>query len=235
MRRIIPALAAITCLVLPPPSFARDSSVTRPLPPGRHDPLVVPVQQPGYNDPDDPYVWHVYGLPPGGLLAIRSGAGLNFRVIGELAEGMPVKNLGCLEQDTGYWCRIATTDRPRVSGWVNGRFLVEDWGSNPPPYPDDGYLLPGNPYDATGRIRCRLPGFDGFTSCDYGIVRNGPMATIEITAPDGSRRRLDYRAGRFTGSEGSEVRSRKQGGDAVVTVDGAETYYVPDTVVMGDD
>ena len=254
MRRILPALAAIVCLLLPLPSLAQDPLVIPAPRLDRRDPVVIPAPRAGARDPDDAYVWHVYGLPPDGVLAIRSGAGPAFRVIGELGEGAPVRHLGCSTQDGAYWCRIATTDIPRISGWVNGRFLVQDWGPEPLPPEDGGYLVPGTPYpapypapypvpratpnatpyNATGPISCRLPGDDRTYSCDYGVVRNGPFATLDIMTPDGFTRTLDYRAGRFTAADGSAVSSVKQGGNAVVTVGGAETYYVPDTLIMGE-
>ena len=69
--------------------------------------------------------------------------------------------------------------------------------------------------------------------CAFGIVRNGPFAEIDLTFPDGYTRSLTYRAGRFAAKDGSEVRSRKQGGVAIVTVNGEETFHIPDDVVMG--
>lgn len=80
----------------------------------------------------DTYLWHVRGLPPGQRLAVYSGAGPNFRVIHALDEGQPIERLSCKDSRGGYWCRIATVDRPRISGWVDGRFLLEESGFAPP-------------------------------------------------------------------------------------------------------
>ncbi|MDH4414704.1 MAG: SH3 domain-containing protein [Rhizobium sp.] len=80
----------------------------------------------------DTYLWHVRGLPPGQRLAIYSGAGPNFRIIHALDEGTPVERLSCKDSRGGYWCRVATVDRPRISGWVDGRFLLEETGFAPP-------------------------------------------------------------------------------------------------------
>lgn len=95
-------------------------------------PQVIPA--PNLDDsgtPMDPYLWHVRGLPPGQRLAMHSGAGPNFRVIHALQEGTPIERLSCKESRGGYWCRIATITRPRISGWVDGRYLLENPGFAP--------------------------------------------------------------------------------------------------------
>jgi hypothetical protein len=80
----------------------------------------------------DTYLWHVRGLPPGQRLPVYSGAGPKFRIIHALDEGTPIERLSCKDSRGGYWCRIATVDRPRISGWVDGRFLLEETGFAPP-------------------------------------------------------------------------------------------------------
>lgn len=219
-------------LVIYAPEVGAQRGNQRPVPP-----------DPGANDGvddgappiiHDDYAFHILGLPPGEALAIRSGAGPQFRIIGQLQEGDPVDNAGCMDVNAGYWCRIATVTRPRISGWVNGRYVTDE-GSGRPPGGAFGFGLEGSAYDAVGPLNCQY-GEDGrMSSCDYGIVRNGTSSQLDLTAPDGSRRTLEYRAGRFYGGQGvSGVESRKQGGDAVVTINGNETYYIPDSVVMGE-
>lgn len=182
---------------------------------------------------DDDYAWHVRGLG-GATLPIRSGAGPQFRAIGQLVEGAAVENLGCQDANAGYWCRIATLTRPRVSGWINGRFLTDE-GSGRPYGDDHRYQRSGLPYDAEGPLNCQYGGSARMVSCRYGVIRNGPLAQVDIILPDGSNRSLSYRAGRFSGAEQDmNVTSRRQNGEAVVIVDGQETYYIPDDVVMGD-
>ncbi|MBB4955382.1 hypothetical protein H4S14_003466 [Agrobacterium vitis] len=90
----------------------------------------------------DPYLWHVTGLPQGSDLPVLSGAGPNFRIINTLNEGTPVDMQTCTESRGGYWCRIATYDRPRISGWVDGRFLKKTGGE------PEGTIggVPGGPY-----------------------------------------------------------------------------------------
>lgn len=95
------------------------------------EPQVIPAPDIRGGQMMDTYLWHVRGLPPGAQLAVYSGAGPNFRVIHALNEGTPIDRLNCRESRGGYWCRVATVDRPRISGWVDGRFLYEDAGFMP--------------------------------------------------------------------------------------------------------
>ena len=222
MRRILPVLIALATLSWPAVAPAQE-------------PLVIPAPTIGGNPSDDAAIWHVYGLIPGDMLNIRSGAGPTFRVIGALQEGQPVRNLGCRERDGGFWCRISTYDRPRISGWVNGRYLTDEWvpPAGPLPEDDEDRVIPGTAYHATGTIRCQRLDDARIAPCAFGIVRNGPFAEIDLTFADGYTRSLTYRAGRFAAKDGSEVRSQKQGGVAVVTVNGEETFHIPDDVVMG--
>jgi hypothetical protein len=120
----IPALTvgALLCL-----------SALTSLPVAAQQPQVIPAPEIGSNAPlMDAYLWHVRGLPPGQRLAVYSGAGPKFRIIYALDEGTPVERLTCKDSRGGYWCRIATVDRPRISGWVDGRFLLEETGFAPP-------------------------------------------------------------------------------------------------------
>ena len=80
----------------------------------------------------DSYLWHVRGLPPGQRLPVYSGAGPTFRIIHALDEGTPIERISCKDSRGGYWCRVATVDLPRISGWVDGRFLLEEPGFAPP-------------------------------------------------------------------------------------------------------
>lgn len=183
--------------------------------------------------PDDDYVWHVQGLRPGDVLPLRSGAGPRFRVIGHLEEGMPIENLGCMDQNGGFWCRVATVGRPRISGWVNGRYISDEAGGETRDRMMQGEVfVPGTRYNDIGPLSCRFRGDDRVAACNYGIARNGTSAQIDITTPYGDTRSLQYRAGRFSSIDGSEVRSRKQGGNAEVTINGEETYYIPDNVIL---
>ena len=120
------------------------------------EPQVIPA--PNIDGGDTPlmdaYLWHVRGLPPGQRLAVYSGAGPKFRIIHALDEGTPIERLTCKDSRGGYWCRIATVDRPRVSGWVDGRFLLEETGFAPPQEERNAPLTPEiiiDPFDRPRR------------------------------------------------------------------------------------
>lgn len=211
----------------------------------QQQPYVVPAPDlHGNSSTDDAAIWHILGLPPGQTLNIWSGPGTTFRIIGVLEEGAPVRNLGCRERDGGYWCRVATYGHRRVSGWVNGRYVSDDYVEPAPggaflPPVEEGHVLPYEPprarpglYDQAGSLNCRFDPDPRLLRCRFGLQRQGTNALIDIEAPQGFVRQLQYRAGRFTSPDGTEVKSRKQGGDAVVTVGSGETYFVPDNVVL---
>lgn len=238
---LLPLLALLAAGTTASAQSASDGSdlVIRAPDIGRNGPAVPPStfrgdpyrNSPDYRPmpPEDDYVWHVAGLRPGTALSLRTGGGPNFRIIAELTEGTPVENLGCMDQNGGFWCRVATVGRPRISGWVNGRYLSDEAGGEL--RDRSTYYDPMTPYQETGPLPCRFRGDDRMLGCHFGINRDGPFAQIDITGPDGFTRSLNYRAGRFTTSDGSEVRSRKRGGAAEVMV-GDETYLIPDDVMM---
>ncbi|MGL3606965.1 SH3 domain-containing protein [Rhizobium sp. G187] len=104
-----------------------------PTPAQAQQPQVIPAPTlDGGSQMMDTYLWHVRGLPPGTQLSVHTGAGPNFRVIHALEDGTPIERLSCKDSRGGYWCRIATVTRPRISGWVDGRFLLEEPGFAPP-------------------------------------------------------------------------------------------------------
>lgn len=123
MRRILAAALSASAIVF--------SATACGFPVMAQQPQVIPAPDIGGGQMMDTYLWHVRGLPPGARLAVYSGAGPNFRVIHMLDEGSPIERLSCRESRGGYWCRVATVDRPRISGWVDGRFLLEDAGFMP--------------------------------------------------------------------------------------------------------
>lgn len=103
------------------------------IPASAQQPQVIPAPEIGGGGlMTDSYLWHVRGLPSGQRLPVYSGAGPNFRIIHALDEGTPLERLSCRDSRGGYWCRIATVDLPRISGWVDGRFLLEEAGFAPP-------------------------------------------------------------------------------------------------------
>jgi hypothetical protein len=69
-----------------------------------------------------PDFWAVTGLSAGDTLNLRAGPSTGDRVIGRLAAGQIVKNLGCRMTGKQRWCQI---DSAAGTGWVAGRYLRE--------------------------------------------------------------------------------------------------------------
>ena len=72
-----------------------------------------------------PDFWEVTDVPPNDTLNVRDGPGTGNRVVGELANGDTVRNLGCEMVGNSRWCEIEAGSEMKFSGWVNGRYLRE--------------------------------------------------------------------------------------------------------------
>lgn len=73
-----------------------------------------------------PDFWAVTGLPAGDSLNLRSGPSTADGVIGRLAQGEVVRNLGCRMTGKQRWCQVETSFG---AGWVSGRYLRESGGN----------------------------------------------------------------------------------------------------------
>lgn len=69
-----------------------------------------------------PDFWAVTGLSAGDSLNLRAGPSTAGGVIGRLAEGEIIRNLGCRMAGKQRWCQV---DSPAGVGWVSGRYLRE--------------------------------------------------------------------------------------------------------------
>jgi uncharacterized protein YraI len=95
-------------------SFLRESAA----------PPVTP-RPPAGGDDGGPDFYVVRGLPAGDQLNVRTQPSTQGAVVGRLAEGTRVRNLGCQRTGQSRWCQIRTTGGVEVTGWVNGRYLRE--------------------------------------------------------------------------------------------------------------
>ena len=64
----------------------------------------------------------------GGSLNMRAEPSTGAGIVGQLAAGQNVRNLGCRMAEGRRWCRVATLADPGVEGWVAGDFLIEGSG-----------------------------------------------------------------------------------------------------------
>ncbi len=67
----------------------------------------------------------VHGVPQNDVLNVRSGPSAQSRIVGALANGDRVRNLGCRNEGGSRWCRIQMLDDMKSEGWVNDRYLKE--------------------------------------------------------------------------------------------------------------
>lgn len=64
----------------------------------------------------------------GGPLNLRASATTGADIVARLANGTPLRNLGCRMAEGRRWCRVATLSDPGFEGWAAGEFLVEGSG-----------------------------------------------------------------------------------------------------------
>ena len=77
----------------------------------------------------EPDFYAVTGVASNDVLNVRAGPSAGDRIVGALANGQVVRDLGCRTQGNSRWCRIQQLDDMRSEGWVNARYLRE---SGPP-------------------------------------------------------------------------------------------------------
>lgn len=95
-------------------------------------------------------------------------------------------------------------------------------------------LVEGTPFHATGSIDCTFAGDESVTSCEFGVIREGPaVATVEITFPDGFKRTLAFDNGNVTSPQTGEVIAHREGDLTFVSVDDSEHFAIPDAVIEG--
>ena len=70
----------------------------------------------------DPDHWVITGVASNDRLNVRSAPASGAHTVGRLRNGTVVRNFGCKRNDSSRWCRISGEG---VTGWVNGRFLME--------------------------------------------------------------------------------------------------------------
>ncbi|TNF21104.1 MAG: SH3 domain-containing protein [Rhodobacteraceae bacterium] len=67
----------------------------------------------------------VSGAGPDELLKLRSGPGLEYRVVLGLPDGTALTRRDCVTELGQQWCRVSLAAAPGVSGFVSGDYLAE--------------------------------------------------------------------------------------------------------------
>lgn len=75
-----------------------------------------------------PDFWAVTGVADDDTLNVRRGPSTDFEVLGELANGTVVRNLGCRIESGSRWCRVRELVDQPAEGWASGRYLRESAG-----------------------------------------------------------------------------------------------------------
>ena len=66
----------------------------------------------------------VKGVASNDVLNVRSGPGVNNRIVGALGNGDRVRKLRCEHHGGSQWCEIEMQTDMRERGWVNARYLT---------------------------------------------------------------------------------------------------------------
>lgn len=172
-----------------------------------------------------PDFWQVRGVPAGDTLNVRSGAGTSNRVVGALANGDRVRNLGCEMAGTARWCRIEAASGQALTGWVSGRYLVEAGAE-----PNNGINS-----QATGQIPCSPLAGQPTTNCAFRVTRGGNgNAAVWIELPAGGERYIEFVDGRPEITDaGMQISFEKISDLYLIRIDGSERYEIPEAVVYG--
>lgn len=184
----------------------------------------------------------------GGPLTLRAAASTGAGIVTRLANGTPLRNLGCRMAEGRRWCRVATLSDPGLEGWAAGKFLVEGSGEGaatqlpdmiPVPEASGDALVPGTPFHATGMIDCARNARATLQSCTFGVIRQGyGSGSVTIEWPEGGSRTIVFASGAAVSYDQSEadgnarISSVHQGSDNIVMI-GQERFVIPDAVIWG--
>jgi len=72
-----------------------------------------------------PDYWEVAGVNAQDMLSLRAEPSTHAQIVGRLANGAVLRNLGCNYARGQRWCRVEGAGGSSLRGWVNGRYLRE--------------------------------------------------------------------------------------------------------------
>lgn len=163
-------------------------------------------------------------------------------VIGMLADGAILANLGCAPARTQVWCKV----RPlhgRARGYVAADSLRPARGPDGTVQTgvDDSALRAGRgDFDASGSLSCAQVRGQPMGECAFAVARGtGGDATVVVTFSNGFKRRLFFAHGRFISANatmsgnGFDTDWRLEDGQHLIRVDD-QRYALSDAVVFGN-
>ena len=184
----------------------------------------------------------------GGTLNLRENASAGAGIVTKLANGTPLRNLGCRMAEGRRWCRVATLSDPGFEGWAAGDYLVEGSGQGaatqlpdmiPVPSSGSDALVPGTEFNATGMVDCVRDMDAPVQSCTFGVKREGNgTGAVTVNWPDGGSRVIFFKAGtpvaydQSQADAGAEMTVTRDGDNNIVFV-GQERFVIPDAVIWG--
>lgn len=66
----------------------------------------------------------VKGAGPDELLKLRTGPGLNYKIIMGLPDGTRLNRRDCVTEVGQLWCRVSLVASPGISGYVSADYLA---------------------------------------------------------------------------------------------------------------
>jgi hypothetical protein len=185
-----------------------------------------------------PDYWDVKTKSASATVNIRDAPSGAAPLVGGLAGGTVVRNLGCRMAGGRRWCRVETLGAPRMSGWTAGEFLRESSFAGAAAPAQDA-LVPGTKFHATGNIPCARYAGQPMNQCRFGVVREGQgNGAVTVFWPDGGNRVIFFENGTpafFDQSEadGDARMTVGQNADLFTVTIGAQRFEIPDAVING--
>jgi uncharacterized protein YgiM (DUF1202 family) len=150
-------------------------------------------------------------------LNVRAAPSTDAAVIAGLTMGEKVKSMGCKDG----WCQIETAKG--FKGYSSMSFLKASAMAAAAPA--------AKPRFALGKLKCERNNGSPVIECDYGIMRIGSGARLQVTWPDATKRMFGIFGPAVTTADGSVRATKAADGsyDVTLTPKGAPTehYIVP--------
>ncbi|WP_299396444.1 SH3 domain-containing protein [Pelagibius sp.] len=173
---------------------------------------------------------------------MRASPASNASVIGTLADGAILANLGCAPAGSQVWCKV----RPlhgRTRGYVAADSLrpARAPDGTVPMGADDSAARAGRgDFDASGTLSCAQVRDQSMGQCAFGVARgSGGDATLVVTFSNGFKRTLFFAHGRFISANatmsgnGFDTDWRTEDGRHLIRVDD-QRYALSNAAVFGD-
>ena len=175
-------------------------------------------------------------------LQLHSAPSINAQLIGVLASGAVLSNLGCSGSADQVWCKVRPF-RGGTAGYAMASHLRPAEGPDgviPTGIDDSNRRAAKRNFDAKGEISCAQERGQAMGTCVAAVSRSGGGdATVVVTFPNGFARRLYFVHGEFVSASatmsgvGTDTDWRRESDLHVIRVDD-QRYELPDALVFKD-